>query len=312
MRLVWWLATVLAISLVSIVLSEQGAIDPVRNLSLTAASPLRGGIRDIAAPVSDAFAGIIDCGSLAEENDRLTAQVEQLQVQLAQQQDSLQRIRELEDAVGVKQSRPEDTLEAANVIAEDTSGLNRYIAIDLGERDGLDEGMIVLSRNGSLIGTIAQIYGDFAWVRLITDPDSAINTQVSSAPATEPQATATPPAATPGSPTPQASSAPITPTPAPTPAEPSLIKAVARGDLRREILLDLIPSAAGLARGDLVLTSGHGGNYPRGLLVGSIEDVEVRPQAPFKIATVNPAADLSGLDTVLVLTSFMPARLTSP
>jgi cell shape-determining protein MreC len=46
--------------------------------------------------------------------------------------------------------------------------------------------------------------------------------------------------------------------------------------------------------------------------VGSIEDVEVRPQAPFKVATVAPAADLSGLDTVLVLTSFIPARLTSP
>jgi rod shape-determining protein MreC len=77
-------------------------------------------------------------------------------------------------------------------------------------------------------------------------------------------------------------------------------------------LLDLIPSSAALDGGDIVMTSGHGGKYPRGLLVGIVEDIEVRPQAPFKVASVNPAADLSGLNTVLVLTSFMPARLTSP
>jgi hypothetical protein len=40
--------------------------------------------------------------------------------------------------------------------------------------------------------------------------------------------------------------------------------------------------------------------------------MEERPQAPFTTATVNPAADLTGLDTVLVLLSFKPARLVSP
>ena len=95
---------------------------------------------------------------------------------------------ELEEALGSKQARPEDQLLAANVIAEDTSGLKRMIAIDRGSNDGLDEGMVVLSRGGSLVGTVARAYEDFAWIRLITDPDSAINAQVS-APPPSPQAT---------------------------------------------------------------------------------------------------------------------------
>jgi len=311
MRLVRWLSTVVAISLVSIFLSEQGAIDPVRNLSLTITSPAQVGLRDIASPVSDVFAGLTDRGSLVEENDRLRAQVEELQAQLAEQQDTDQRIQELEAALGVRQSRPEDTLEAANVIAEDTSGLKRFIAIDRGERDGLDEGMIVLSRNGSLIGTIAQIYSDFAWVRLITDPDSTVNVQVnqsSSAGAAPDITTEQPPV---GAPTPSPSPTAVSPTPLPEPAS-SLVRAVARGDLRRGITLDLIPSGASIAQGDLVVTSGHGGNYPRGLLVGSIHAIQERLQAPFKSAAITATADLSGLDTVLVLTNFMPARLTSP
>lgn len=300
-----------AISAVSICLSEQGTIDPLRNLSLTVTSPAQGGLRDIASPVSDIFAGLTDRGSLAEENERLKAEVEELQAQLAEQQDTRQRIQELEDALGVKQGRPDDTLEAANVIAEDTSGLKRFIAIDRGERDGLDEGMIVLSRNGSLVGTIAQIYSDFAWVRLITDPDSAVNVQVNPSASPEGAPVITPEQPPVGTATPQPSIPTGSATPAPAPVS-NLVRAVARGELRRGITLDLIPSGEVIAPGDLVVTSGHGGNYPRGLFVGSVRVIQERPQAPFKSATIAAAADLSGLDTVLVLTNFIPARLTSP
>jgi rod shape-determining protein MreC len=319
MKLAWWLATVVAVSLVAIFLSELGTTDPVRNLSLTVTAPVQGSLRDATEPVNDIFAGITNRGELAEENEQLRDQVEQLQAQLAGYEDSQLRIAELEAAVGVKQSRPEDTLEAANVIAEDTAGVKRLVAIDKGERDGLDEGMVVLSKNGSLIGTIAQIYSDFAWVRLITDPDSAVNTQIGvtegGTPPPDGAQVVTPATPTPAAaaPLPQASSTPQPPAAAtPAPAESALVRAVARGDLHRSILLDLIPSGAGVLRGDIVITSGHGGNFPRGLLVGAVNEIEVRPQAPFKVASVDPAADLSGLDTVLVLTSFMPARLTTP
>ena len=311
MRLVWWLATIVAVSLVSIFLSEMGAGDPIRNLSLTATSPVQGGLRDVASPVNDIFSGITDRGDLADENERLKARVEELESQLAQQQDAQLRIQELEDALGVRQSRQDDVLEAANVIGEDTQGLKRFIAIDRGASDGLQEGMVVLSRKGSLIGTIDRAYDDFAWIRLITDPDSAVNVQVAGeAPSGAPPAA--PEVLTPGTPTPQASAGPP-PSATPVPdVSADLVRAVAKGELRKGLLLDLIPSGASLSRGDLVVTSGHGGNYPRGLLVGSIADVQERPQAPFKSADVDPAADLTGLDTVLILTSFTPARLTSP
>ena len=67
-----------------------------------------------------------------------------------------------------------------------------------------------------------------------------------------------------------------------------------------------------MIEGSLVTTSGLGGNYPRALLIGSVESVEEQPQAPFKQAVIEPAATLSSLETVLVLTSFRPARLEGP
>ena len=91
---------------------------------------------------------------------------------------------------------------------------------------------------------------------------------------------------------------------------PTPLRGVAEGDLKHELILDLLPADAALAQGSLVTTSGLGGNYPRELLIGSIQSVEQRSQSPFTKATLNPAANLSTLDTVLVLLSFKPARLS--
>lgn len=304
MRLAWWLATVFGIGIISIFLSDRGATDPVQNFSLTVSAPLQAGLRDLAGPVSDAYLGITDRGDIKRENQRLRDELETLKNQIAEQQDAAQRVRELEDALGLKQSRPEDTLLAADVIAEEPSGLKRAIAVNRGLDDGLDEGMVVLSRAGSVVGTVSRVYDDFAWIRLITDPDSTINVQVNMTPASP--APGGSGVITPDAPSPQASA---TPAPSAAPAEPQTVRAVAAGDQRRGIFLDLLPSDAPINPGDLVVTSGLGGNFPRGLLLGSIRDIEERPQAPFKTATIEPAATLTGLETVLILISFKPARL---
>ena len=317
MRAFWWLATVVVISLISIVLSERRSLDPVHNLSLTITAPLSSGLRDASRPVDDLFKGVTDRGDIVRENRELREQIELLQQELAQRQDAEQRVRELEEALGSKQARPEDQLLAANVIAEDASGLKRMIAVDRGSNDGLDEGMVVLSRSGSLVGTVARAYEDFAWIRLITDPDSAVNAQASAPP---PQAQATPAAGVliPSTPAPSpagASPAPATPTPSPSPTSTgdssASTRGVAEGDLKKGLILDLVPSDVLLVEGSLISTSGLGGNYPRALLIGSVQSVEPRPQSPFTIATIQPAANLSALDTVLILISFRPARLST-
>jgi len=320
MRLVWWLAAITVVSLASIVLSERRAFDPVQNLSLTATTPLASRLRDAARPVDDFFKGITDRGDIVRENKDLRDQIEKLEHAVAAQQNAEQRVRELEDALGVKQARPEDQLLVANVMSEDTSGLKRMIAIDRGSKDGLDEGMVVLSRGGSLVGTVTRTFNDFSWVQLVTDPDSSVNAQVipgapqgqAGSPSPTPAATAapavTPTPADPAS-SPAATGAPTPPPSSPTPV-PSPVRGVAEGDLKHELVLDLLPPDASLTEGSLVTTSGLGGNYPRELLIGSVEGVEQRPQSPFTKATLKPAANLYTLDTVLVLLSFKPARLS--
>src|SRR3990170_3945866 len=257
MRTLWWTLAIAGMSLISIVLSENRTFDPLQNLSLTIAAPIESGIRDLADPASDFFQGVFDRGDIVRENERLR--------------------RELEQALGFKDSRPDDQLVVADVIAQDPSGLKRALAINRGSKDGLDEGMVVLSRDGSLVGTVSLVHDDFAWLRLISDPNSAVNIAV------QPQGEESPAA-----------------------------RGVAVGDLRSGVNLEMLPTEAEIKQGDLVTTSGLGGNYPRALLLGTVKTVEEKPQAPSKRAVLEPSAELSALETVFIVTSFKPARLSAP
>ena len=278
MRLLWWTLAVVSVSLLSIVLSESRTLDPVQNLSLTVAAPPENGLRELADPIADFFEGLFNRGDLKRENERLRQKLERLQGQVAAAGDAERRAQELEEALGIKESRPDDEFVVADVIAQDPSGVKRALAINRGSKDGLDEGMVVLSRSGSLVGTVSRVYEDFAWLRLITDPNSAVNVVVL----------------------------------AEGDEGGSEAQGVAAGDLGGRLSLEMIPAEAQIREEDLVITSGLGGNYPRALLLGSVRSVEDRPQALFKRATVEPAADLSALDTVMVITSFLPARLAGP
>ncbi len=277
MRLLWWTLAVVSVSLFSILLSENRTLDPLQNLSLTIAAPMENGLRDVADPISDFFRGVFNRGDLVRENERLREELERLQTETAATEDAQRRLQELEEALGVKESRPDDVFVVADVIAQDPSGFKRALAIDRGSKDGLDEGMVVLSKSGSLVGVVSLVYEEFAWLRLISDPNNAVNIAV----------------LTGGE-------------------EGSEARGVAVGDLRSRLSLEMLPTEAQIQEGDLVITSGLGGNYPRTLLLGSVTSVEEKPQALAKRATMEPSADLSSLDTVLIITNFRPARLEGP
>jgi rod shape-determining protein MreC len=61
--------------------------------------------------------------------------------------------------------------------------------------------------------------------------------------------------------------------------------------------------------GDRVLTSGLGGNFPPGLLVGHVVDVRQKDVDMFKESRIEPAVDFDRIEEVLVVTNFLPTKL---
>ncbi|MBI4390426.1 MAG: rod shape-determining protein MreC [candidate division NC10 bacterium] len=74
------------------------------------------------------------------------------------------------------------------------------------------------------------------------------------------------------------------------------------GDQGQTATLKYLPLLAEVRVGDVVLTSGMGGVFPKGILIGAVSAVHRRSGALFQEATVQPSVDLARLEEVLVIT----------
>lgn len=80
---------------------------------------------------------------------------------------------------------------------------------------------------------------------------------------------------------------------------------VGGGDNR--LRLEYVSEVFDVVAGDIVVTSGIDGIYPKGFVIGSIESVE-RVGRAYKRITVKPAVDFTSLEEVLVVLTPTPVR----
>ena len=88
------------------------------------------------------------------------------------------------------------------------------------------------------------------------------------------------------------------------------IEAQLQGSLTGEISLDMIPLDEVVEPGDVVLTSGLGGNYPPNIFIGQVLSTQRRDNALFQTATVQPIVDFSSINAVLVVNNFEAVDIT--
>ena len=139
---------------------------------------------------------------------------------------------------------------------------------------GSDDGLrrgMPVVTNQGLVGQVAAVNSSAARVQLITDPAASVNVYLQRADA----------------------------------------EAVVQGQLTGEITLEMAPQSANLEVGDLIVTSGLGGNYPANLVIGQVTSVRRRDSDLFQSAAVQPAVNFAELEIVLVITNFRPVDTSS-
>lgn len=152
-------------------------------------------------------------------------------------------------------------LEASFVIGQDSERYEGWILIDKGSSSGIKEGMPVIVSNSILVGKISEVYGSSSRVKLLTDSSSVIN-----AIDTETNA-----------------------------------KGIIRGEYGLGIILDLVSQNDIINSGDTVATSGLGGDFPRGLLIGKIQEIKSTEDKLFQQAVITMRSRYSKLDVVFVV-----------
>ena len=87
-------------------------------------------------------------------------------------------------------------------------------------------------------------------------------------------------------------------------------EALMKGSITGDVTLDQVAQDVDLKVGEIVLTSGAGGNYPANLLVGQVVNVRKRENDLYQTATIQPVVDFSRLQAVMIIKSFKPIDLT--
>ena len=77
-----------------------------------------------------------------------------------------------------------------------------------------------------------------------------------------------------------------------------------KGSVMGEVNLEMVSQNITLNSGDILLTSGLGGNYPTDILVGQILNIVKAENDLFQSASIQPVIDFEGLRAVLVITNF--------
>ena len=92
--------------------------------------------------------------------------------------------------------------------------------------------------------------------------------------------------------------------------QPADVDAVVVGSITSDLTLELIPQDSGIQAGDLILTSGFGGQYPPDVLIGQVASVRGEATDLFQTAAVQPVVDFNRIEIVLVIINFRPVDIS--
>ena len=178
----------------------------------------------------------------------------------------------------LKQEKTQFDLVAARVIGRDYATWSGVIVIDRGTASGVHENMPVVTEKG-LVGVVVEAAPYSSKVQLILDPRAAVGTLVQ--------------------------------------RQESRVAGIVEGDPANALMprMKNIPKSADVVEGDVVVTSGYGGVYPKGVLVGTVKALKNDEGGLLKYAVLEPAVDFQRLEDVVVIVASReapPAPITPP
>ncbi len=83
------------------------------------------------------------------------------------------------------------------------------------------------------------------------------------------------------------------------------------GSVTGEVTLEILSQNTEITPGEILLTSGLGGNYPGDVIVGQVVEINATENQLFQTALVQPVVDFSALRAVLVITNFNTININS-
>jgi rod shape-determining protein MreC len=175
-RLTLALLVLTSIAILTLDFRHASFIESARRGTATILSPLRGVTSAAASPFSNGWHGITHYGDVKSENDRLRAQITQLESQKASNADAVNELAQLQHQLNIPWVGDIPKVQA-QVVSADVSNFSHSVDINKGSSSGIKVGMPVVSGDG-LVGRITQVTSSRSTIQLITDPDFRVGVRL--------------------------------------------------------------------------------------------------------------------------------------
>ncbi|MDR7237396.1 rod shape-determining protein MreC [Neobacillus drentensis] len=225
--------------------------------------------------VAGFFENLQDLQDTYGENKELKSRIENLVNLEAQVQELTKDNQELRDILGEKTTLRDFKPLPATVIGRNPDRWHEMIIIDKGKLNGIKKDMAVVTATG-LIGKVKNVTQFSSTVQLLSamDPKNRISAVVQGK---------------------------------------KDVYGFVQGfdDKRKLLLIKAIPSGSKVEKGQTVVTSGLGGVFPKGLMIGKVVDVRPDQYGLNQTALVKPGADFYDIENVIVINRLMTQPVKS-
>ena len=242
--------------------------DPLTKVLELLATPFRAASSAVTNWAEDQYDRAFRYEELLAENEALRQRVAELEQDAIAGADAVRENERMKDLLGLAEPRPDLQYRDAEVVRGPSSNWTSDLTIHRGTLGGVEAGDCVVDQYGHLIGVITRADLNSSIVTTILDPTHSVGGRVARTDE----------------------------------------DVVLGGDftlmLEGLIRLSFLPEDPKLVTGDQITTSGLGGMYPSGLVVGTIRSLMMEEDGITRYAQIEPAADISGVRYVYVIVDY--------
>lgn len=260
-------AAVIAVALAAMSLLSNTS-SPLVNVANVLASPFRSAYTAVATWFNDKQNYYKDTTALEEENAALRRRIAEMEEEVRQAESDRAENARLRELLNLTEQRREFTYETAYITEHAVTNWTSSLTLNKGTAHGIAVGDCVVDETHALVGVVSAAGTNWCTVLTIVDTDTSLGAQVFR----------------------------------------TKDLGLAQGDFslmeEERLRLDYLSADCQLLAGDLVETSGLGGFYPSGLVIGSVESVQMDDSGAASYAILAPQVDFDELTEVFVIKDF--------
>lgn len=230
-------------------------------------TPIRSGVSQLTAEVEQWYNYIFEYETLQAENEELKKKLSEIESDARQADAIIQENERLRKLLGLLDAHPDFKLKDSHIISWSSNDWTNTFTVNRGKNAGIDVGMCAITANGELVGVVSEVGTNYAVVKTVLDSSLEISAFIADS------------------------------------GYNGMVQGGYSSGLDGLLRMDYLPSNAVIRNNDQVVTTGST-VYPRDLILGHVVDAGFDDTGVAKYALLKPAANISSLQQVFIITEY--------